>query len=63
MDIKTHLLELIYNIIKFKKDYVTEIRIIIRKFKFALRHIYPILLKDIAATAKEELHTLLVSIP
>ena len=53
MDIKLHLLELIYNIIKFKKDYVTEIRILIRKFKFGLRHIYSSLLKDIVTTAKE----------
>jgi hypothetical protein len=53
MDIKLHLLEMIYNIIKFKKDYVTEIRILIRKFKFGLRHIYTGLIKDIVTTAKE----------
>ncbi len=53
MDVRAYLLELIYNYCKFKKDYVKEIRIILRKFKFSFRHVYLALLKEIVATAKD----------
>lgn len=63
MDIKAYLIELIYNFIKYKKDLITEIRIVIKKFKFALLSIYDDLLKTIVNTAKEDLLFLLTNIP
>ena len=63
MDIKAYLIELIYNFIKYKKDLITEIRIVIKKFKFALLFIYDELLKAIVSTAKEDLLFLLTNIP
>ena len=63
MDVRAYLLELVYNMCKFKKDFVMEVRIIIRKFRFALRHIYLDLLHDIATTVKEDLLYLLQNIP
>ena len=40
MDIRAHFLERIYNFCKFKKDYVVEIRMILRKFRVQLRYGY-----------------------
>lgn len=53
MDIKAHLMEMIYNFCKFKKDVLKEIRMVIRKFKFTFRHVYLTLLKEIVSTAKD----------
>lgn len=53
MDIKAHLIEMIYNFCKFKKDVLKEIRMVIRKFKFTFRHVYLTLLKEIVSTAKD----------
>jgi hypothetical protein len=63
MDIKAYLMEMIYNFCKNDKDLITEIRIVIKKFRFALRHIYHSLLKDIVVLAKEKLYWLLIKIP
>ena len=40
MDLKGYLIELIYNMCKFKKDFAMEIRIIIKKFRLPFRQIY-----------------------
>lgn len=63
MDIKSYLLELIYTFTKHKKDLSTEIRIVLRKFKFAFAIIYEPLLKEIVNTVKEDLLYLLQNIP
>lgn len=52
MDIKAYFLELIYNYCKFNKDFVKEIRITLRKFKFSFRYVYLNLLREIVDTAK-----------
>lgn len=63
MDVKAHLLELVYNFCKFKKDVLKEIRMIIRKFKFSFRHVYLAILKEIVSIAKDELLYLLKCMP
>ena len=63
MDVKNYLLELVAGLCRLKKDLATEIRIVVRKFKFAFRHIYSSLLEEIVAGAKEELLCLLRVIP
>ena len=63
MDLKAKLLELIYNMCKFKKDNSKKIRVLLKHFKFAFRSIYVDLLKEIVDNAKENLLELLQAIP
>lgn len=63
MDVKAYLLEMIYNLCKFKKDKVREIRMVLRKFRVGLRYGYIELLKEIVGNAREELLFLLKNVP
>lgn len=53
MDIKAELLQKIYHYCKFKKDYVKEIRMILRKFRVQLRFQYFQLMKNIVDNARD----------
>jgi len=53
MDVRSYLLEMIFNYCKFKKEKVREVRMILRKFRVPLRYGYIELLKDIITNAKE----------
>lgn len=63
MDIRGYLLELVYSLVKHRKDMATEIRLVLRKFRFPLRFVYEALLRDIVLTAKDDLLFLLKTIP